>query len=81
MFDRMGFRLVAGLFLVLALIAGAAAIGYLAYTAGLAQGAAADSAQGAPAAGLPAKGIRFDICAAESRVRRPDPPDNGTIRP
>jgi hypothetical protein len=53
MFDRMGFRIVAGLFLVLALIAGAAAIGYLAYNAGLARGAAADSAQVAPAAGLP----------------------------
>jgi len=54
MFGRMGFRIVAGLFLVLALIAGAAAIGYFAYNAGLAQGAATGGAQVAPPAGVPA---------------------------
>ncbi len=53
MSDRSGFRIVAGLVLVLALLAGAAAIGYVAYNAGLAQGAATSGAQVAPSAGAP----------------------------
>lgn len=54
MFGRMGFRIVAGLLLALALMAGAAAIGYFAYNAGLAQGATPGGAQVAPPAGVPA---------------------------
>jgi len=53
MSDRSGFRIVAGVMLILALLAGAAAIGYLAYNAGLAQGAATSGAQVAPPAGAP----------------------------
>ena len=53
MSDRMGFRIVAGVVLVLALLAGAAAVGYVAYNAGLTQGAATGGAQVAPPAGAP----------------------------
>ena len=44
--DRSGFRIAIGLVLVVALIAAAAALGWMAYNAGLAQGAA--QAAGAP---------------------------------
>ena len=44
--DRSGFRIVIGLVLVVALIAAAAAIGWMAYNSGLVQGAA--QAAGAP---------------------------------
>lgn len=53
MSNGMGFRIAAGLLLVLALVAGAAAIGYVAYNAGLSQGAATSGAQVAPPAGAP----------------------------
>jgi hypothetical protein len=52
MYEKNGFRIAAGLVLVLALIAGAAALGYVAYNAGLAQGTSA-TAQVAPAPGAP----------------------------
>ncbi len=56
-----GFRIVMGVVLVVALIAAAAAVGWMAYNAGLAQGAARSSgvllgtaqAAGAPQAGVP----------------------------
>ncbi len=53
MSERSGFRIVAGGMLVLALLAGAAAVGYVAYNAGLSQGAATGGMQVAPPAGAP----------------------------
>ena len=52
MYGSSGFRIAAGLILVLALIAGAAALGYVAYNAGLAQGTS-NAALVAPASGAP----------------------------
>jgi hypothetical protein len=52
MYERSGLRIAAGLVLVLALIGGAAALGYVAYNAGLAQGTS-NAAQVAPASGAP----------------------------
>jgi hypothetical protein len=49
-----GFRFVIGLVLVVALILGAAAIGYAAYTAGITQGAAIAGGASAIAVGAPA---------------------------
>lgn len=47
-----GFRVAGALFLSLALIAGAAGLGYMVYNAGVAQGAAQAGGQLAPSAGL-----------------------------
>ena len=54
MFGRGPFGLVVGIVLVLAIVAGAGAVGYLAYNAGVANGLAQAGSSGAPAAGEPA---------------------------
>jgi hypothetical protein len=49
MFGRGSFGLVVGIVVVLAIVAGAAAVGYLAYNAGVANGLAQGGSSGAPA--------------------------------
>lgn len=53
MSGNIGFRIAGALLLALVLIAGAAGLGYMAYNAGLAQGAAQAGEQIAPPAGSP----------------------------
>jgi hypothetical protein len=53
MFGNAGFRIVAGIVLVLVLIGGAVALGWTAYGMGLAQGAAQGGEQLSPQAGAP----------------------------